>query len=184
MSSKKGTENGARNRTRKWNKKWVKRWQRIFKQYKDIKYVNGMGNGMGNDLNKYKDSVVSSPDKRENYTDIFTGLSDDTEEKIRENYKVIDVGWLDSIEVKSEMFGDEFFQKNLKEKEMVNEMVDFYLTHKDKAIYKKTDYLCIEREKICICNTHAEDLRKIYDGCNYKPGDKYISWIKKSNKPF
>jgi hypothetical protein len=57
-------------------------------------------------------------------------------------------------------------------------MLDFYLSHKNKPIYKKTDYLCNEKEKICICNTHAEDLRKIYDEQNYRPGDKYISWIR------
>uniref|UniRef100_A0A6C0HYE0 Uncharacterized protein n=1 Tax=viral metagenome TaxID=1070528 RepID=A0A6C0HYE0_9ZZZZ len=31
-----------------------------------------------------------------------------------------------------------------------------------------TDYLCNERERICICNTHAEDFRKIYEGINYR----------------
>jgi DNA-directed RNA polymerase beta subunit len=43
---------------------------------------------------------------------------------------------------------------------------------------KKTDYLCNEKEKVCICNTHAEDFRKIYDGVYYKPDQKYISWFK------
>lgn len=32
-------------------------------------------------------------------------------------------------------------------------MLKYYLNNKDKAIYKKTDYLC---------NTHADDFRKIY----------------------
>ena len=57
-------------------------------------------------------------------------------------------------------------------------MVEFYLNDKDKEIYKKTDYLCNEKEKLCICNTHADDFRKIYDGINYKQNIKYISWCK------
>jgi hypothetical protein len=125
---------------------------------------------MGNALNKYNDSVIS--------------LSETAEKDIRENYKVIDVSWLDSSEAKWRMFGDEFFQKNLKKEEVVNEIVDFYLNHKDNSVYKKTDYLCNEQEKICICNTNAEEFRKIYDVYDYTPGDKYISWIKKSNEPF
>ena len=56
-------------------------------------------------------------------------------------------------------------------------MLEYYFNHKDKPIYKKTDYLCNKKEKVCICNTHAADFRKIYDGINYKPKDKYISWF-------
>ena len=37
--------------------------------------------------------------------------------------------------------------------------------------------VCNQEEKICICNVHAEDFRKIYDRNNYKQGDKYISWF-------
>jgi hypothetical protein len=44
-------------------------------------------------------------------------------------------------------------------------------------IYKKTNYLCHIKEKVCICNEHANDLRKIYDGIHYKPDEKYISWF-------
>lgn len=61
-------------------------------------------------------------------------------------------------------------------------MLKYYLQHEDKEIYKKTDYLCNETEKVCICNTHAEDFRRIYDGINYKPNDKYISWYKSNKK--
>jgi hypothetical protein len=48
--------------------------------------------------------------------------------------------------------------------EAVNNMLSYYLNHPD----KKTDYLCNKKEKICICNTNAEDFRKIYDQNNYK----------------
>lgn len=63
-------------------------------------------------------------------------------------------------------------------------LVYFYLNDKDKEIYKKTDYLCNEKEKLCICNTHADDFRKIYDGINYKQNIKYISWCKKYKDKF
>ena len=56
-------------------------------------------------------------------------------------------------------------------------MVNHFLTHKDKGIYKKkTNYLCNQKEKLCICNTHANDFRKIYDGEKYS-NDIYVAWI-------
>ena len=129
-------------------------------------------------------SSTKSDSKTTNYKDFFTSLSDEQINKINQNYKVITVDWLDKVLVDSEMFGDGYFNKNLEKKKVVDDMLDFYLGHKDKPIYKKTDYLCNEKEKICICNTHAEDFRKIYDRNNYKPGEKYISWIRKSNEHF
>jgi len=75
------------------------------------------------------------------------------------------------------MFDDTFFLIPQK-KDIVNNMLDYYLNHKDRPIYKKTEYLCNEKEKICICNIHADDFRKIYDGINYESNKKYISWFK------
>ena len=121
---------------------------------------------------------------KDNYTDFFTSISDTKIEIIRSTYKVIDVPYLDHIKIRYNMFTDKYFENNPEKQEIINNMLDFYLSHKDKAIYKKTDYLCNEREKICICNTHAEDFRKIYDEQNYKPGDKYISWIRRKKDNF
>jgi hypothetical protein len=95
---------------------------------------------------------------------------------LRNNYKIIDVDYLDLILVQSKMFGDKYFLIPQK-KNIVNNMLEYYFNHKDRAIYKKTDYLCNEKEKVCICNTHADDFRKIYDGINYNSNDKYISWF-------
>jgi hypothetical protein len=82
------------------------------------------------------------------------------------------------------MFGDEYFEKYPNKKEIVNNMVEHFSTDKDKTIYKKkTNYLCNKKEKICICNVHANDFRKIYDGQNYTD-NQYIAWIKKPNEPF
>jgi len=71
-------------------------------------------------------------------------------------------------------------RKGVKNKYLKNEYkyFTFIFIKKDKAIYKKTDYLCNKKEKICICNIHADDLRKIYEGNNYDKPSKYISWYK------
>ena len=74
--------------------------------------------------------------------------------------------------------------KSPQKKVFINNMVEFYLNDKDKSINKKTNYLCNEKEKICVCNTHADDFRKIYDGINYEENVTYISWCKKLNDKF
>jgi hypothetical protein len=94
---------------------------------------------------------------------------------------VVDVDWLESINVNSKIFNDDYFLKSPQKKEIINNMTDFFINDKDKAIYEKTDYLCNEKERLCICNTNAENFRKIYDGINYKENKKYISWCKKIN---
>jgi hypothetical protein len=114
----------------------------------------------------------------------FTLLDNNEITHIRTNYKVVDVDWLDAIKVKYKIFGDDYFKKSPLKTYVINNMVDFYLNDKDKEIYKKTDYLCNEKEKICICNIHADDFRKIYDGINYKQNIKYISWCKKYKDNF
>jgi hypothetical protein len=117
------------------------------------------------------------------YNICYKSLDEETIKYIRNKYYVIDVDWLDRTLVNSKMFNNEYFEFSSK-KESVNKMLDYYLNDKDKIIYKKTDYLCNEREKICICNTHANDFRKIYNGINYKPNKKYISWCKKDIERF
>jgi len=110
----------------------------------------------------------------------YTSLDEEQINTIRKTYKVVDVDWLDEMLVKSKMFGDVYFDKPGK-RDIINGMLELYLNDSDEYIqhiYKKTDYLCNEREKICICNTHAEDFRKIYEGINYRKNIKYISWCK------
>ena len=129
-------------------------------------------------------------DGDEKYADNYTWLKNNQINEIREQYKVIDVDWLSIDNVHYQMFGDKYFDNsknsdNSKTKEeIINSMLVYYLNHRDREIYRKTDYLCNEREKICICNTHAEDFRKIYDGINYKEGNKYISWFREKKHKF
>jgi hypothetical protein len=109
----------------------------------------------------------------------YSTINDDEIKHIRTNYKVVDVDWLDTNIVKSKIFNDEYFMKLPKKEEVIDNMLEHYLNDKDeynKHIYKITDYLCNEREKMCICNTHADDFRKIYEGINYRRNIKYISW--------
>jgi hypothetical protein len=115
----------------------------------------------------------------------YSTLCEDQIKDIRKNYKVIDVDWLDKILVNSKMFNDEYFTKSPKKKEVVNNILEYCLNDKDEAnthIYKITDYLCNDKERVCICNTHADDFRKIYEGINYKKGSKYISWLEKKSR--
>jgi len=114
--------------------------------------------------------------KRYKSNDYFTSLDDEKIADLKNNYTIIEVDYLDPILVFSKML-NETFSREKEKKAVVDKMLKYYLNHADKEIYKKTDYLCNETEKICICNTHAEDFRRIYDGINYKPNDKYISWF-------
>ena len=139
---------------------------------------------MGNSIDSTSSTKFFANANTLGYKDFFTSLSDEQIEKINNGFKVIKVDWLDKKLVEYKMIGDEYFNKNPEKKKVIEDMMNFYLGHNDKPVYKKTDYLCNEREKICICNTHAEDFRKIYDGINYTPGDKYISWIRKSKDHF
>ena len=120
------------------------------------------------------------------FTDVFCKLTNDEEEEIRSLYKIIDITQLNSKLLKSKIFLDasskvsDTSSKVSDTSNVIETMMDYYLNHKDINIYKKTDYFCNEKEKICICNIYAENFRKIYDG---KQGDKYISWFKKIHIP-
>ena len=111
------------------------------------------------------------------FDDFYTGIDEEIMVDLRNNYKIINVDYLDPDLVHAKMYDNNSFVLPRK-KVFINNMLDYYLNHNDKEIYKITDYLCNEKEKVCICNTHAEDFRKIYDGVNYKPNKKYISWFK------
>jgi hypothetical protein len=127
---------------------------------------------------------TSKNDMENKYDDIYTSLNITEIEKIRQNYKIVEVDWLDKIVVNKTIYYDKYFIKNPIKKEVINNMVDYYLNHEHKDIYKKTDYLCNEKEKICICNIHAEELRKLYDRDSYPNNTKYISWCKIKKEHF
>lgn len=110
-------------------------------------------------------------------SDKFSLLSNIKIQQLRTDYKIIDVEWLDHKLILSRMFSDKYFENSPEKQKVVNNMLTYYLTHKNKSVYIKTDYLCNKKEKICICNENAEEFRKIYDRKNYKEGDKFISWF-------
>jgi len=129
---------------------------------------------MGNTYNMFlfKKKIKENDENK----DHFTNLDQENLTNIKNNFQIIYVDYLDPDLVHAGMYDKNAFILP-RTKNIVNNMLEYYLNHEDRAIYKKTDYLCNEKEKVCICNTHAEDLRKIYDVI-YKPGDKYISWFK------
>lgn len=116
--------------------------------------------------------------KKPNYElNSFSTLTQGEIKDLRTEYKIIDVDWFDKIKVKSAIFNDEYFNSNPKKIKIVDDMVDYFENHKDKSIFtKKTNYLCDTKEKLCICNVHANDFRKIYDGINYTD-DTYVAWV-------
>lgn len=128
---------------------------------------------------------IKKSDNKISYEDYFyTTLVEQEIIDIRNKFKVIDVEYFDKTTIDFTVFSDDYFSSNPHKKKVLNDMVEYFDNHKDNTILKKkTNYLCNEKEKICICNTHANDFRKIYDGVNYT--DKtYISWIKKTNERF
>lgn len=125
---------------------------------------------------------MSNPITNKYYDYFYTILDEDKLQHIRKDYTVIDVDGLDKFQVNLKMNNTEYFERSPEKKEIVNNMLEYYLNDKDKNIYKKTEYLCNEKEQIFICNNHAETFRKIYDGINYRPKQKYISWSKKNEQ--
>lgn len=141
-----------------------------------------MGNSITNNSEKYHNTTLDDNDKYHNSH--YTKINDNEIKRLRTCYKVVDVDRLDSIIVNNKIFDDDYFIKSPQKKYVINNMVEFYLNDKDNQIYKKTDYLCNEKEKICICNIHADDFKKMQDGINYRQNTKYISWCKKYNDKF
>ena len=109
----------------------------------------------------------------------YINLSDSVVEQIKQTNKIINVDYLDKDLIETTMFNDSYFHDNKSKKKVVEKMLEYVYTDKDKNIYKKTDYICNNNEKICICNLHADDFRKIYDGINYKQNMKYGLFVKK-----
>lgn len=132
------------------------------------------------------DSVEKSLKQEKNILyddDYFCSLDLDDITNIRSRYKVIDVDWFGKTQVNLAIFNDKYFYSNPHKEKVINDMVEHFLTHNDKNFYKKTNYLCNKKEQLCICNTNANNLRKIYNGVNYKD-DTYCAWVKKPNEPF
>lgn len=116
-------------------------------------------------------------DKQQTY--FYTALHERDVADIRMRYKVVDVECLDLNLINLKIFKDDFFNKYPEKKNIINEMLSHYLNNYDNNIYKKTDYLCNEKEKICICNLNATNFRNMYLSENNISNTKYISWCKK-----
>jgi len=116
------------------------------------------------------------------YFENYTSLTIDEIQKIKQNYKIININYFNTDVIKFKIITDEYFEKNPNKTKMVNNMINFYIKSKNIEKYKKTNYLCNENEKICICNIYADNFKRIYDGSNYDKNTKYVSWIKKNEE--
>lgn len=94
------------------------------------------------------------------------------------NFKIIRVDELDPVLIRARMFEDPYFIDGClttnRYYDSVNEMINYYLNHKDVEIYKQTKYLCNITTNICICNLNATNKLKEYDIINII----YVSWGK------
>lgn len=110
----------------------------------------------------------------------FNDINDEEIKELRNFNKVIDVDWFSEEKINYQILGDEYFEKYPNKKIVLNNMIKHFSSDKDSMIYKKkTDYLCDIDERICICNKHADDFRKIYNGENYVK-TRYIAKVKKN----
>jgi hypothetical protein len=92
------------------------------------------------------------------------------------NFKIIRVDELDPILIRAKMLEDPYFIDGClttnRYYDSVNEMINYYLNHKDVEIYKQTKYCCNITTNICICNLNATNKLKEYDIINII----YVSW--------
>lgn len=132
---------------------------------------------MGNNINSLFRQYNSNKIKDYQYEHTYSYNNNEIKE-IKENYKIIDVDWLDPDLVNLKICTDKYFSKYPNKKEIVNNMLNYYINYENKRIYVKTDYVCNKKEKICIRNSLADEFKKIYDEKNYNKDNIYISWIK------
>lgn len=113
----------------------------------------------------------------ERYKDTYLTVSNDQITQIREKYVIIDIDSLEDDTVTSATRHSYF--DNQQKTEAVCDMLYYYLNHKNRYIYKKTDYLCNKKEEFCLCNTYAEALQVVFsDNATPLNGNKTISWFK------
>jgi len=107
-------------------------------------------------------------------------LSDLEIASLKSSYKMIEVPSFDYYQINVKMFGDEYLETTMNQKVVMDRMLFYYMRHHDVDLFKRTDYICNEKEKICICNTGAEELRILNGGT--KNNQKFISWFISSSK--
>ena len=113
------------------------------------------------DIQKYCIGITNKLKSGPSYVDRYFSLTPQQINTIRSEYKVIDVKYLDHDILNMQMINDKYFYSNPEKIQVVNSMLEYYQTNSLRPIYEKTDYLCNKKEKICICNVNAHNLRKI-----------------------
>ena len=101
-------------------------------------------------------------------------LLDNLELEEIKNYKIIKVDKLDKFEINQIILNDDYFNQYPAKSRVINNILNYCLTHEEKEKIVKTDYICNKRIKVCICNKEAENFQ------NALNQTKYITWCKKS----
>ena len=103
---------------------------------------------------------------------------------IEKNYKMVELFCLNLDILNQTIQNDPFFEDSPQKKSMLIKMATFYLNHNDLNIFKKTDYFCNEKHKICICNKSAQNYRDLCKSEKYNNNKKYVSWSVEGRDPF
>lgn len=107
---------------------------------------------------------------------------------IRNMHTVIDVDYFTTLKPETKIVVEVLPEKQLDPEELKTrrafDMVDFCFKNELERDYQKIDYVCNEKERLCVCNTHADDFRKIYNGQNYKEGRVLVAWVSKKGDRF
>lgn len=149
----------------------------------DMYKINYTDNCYTEIINAYANQIITNYNENKIGYNTYDFLNEQEIINLRKNYVVIDVDYLNVDLINAKIFNNGNFILTQNNKKSINNMLKYHFDDNDVEIYKKTDYLCNEQIKLCICNNHADDFRKIYDGINYKKDNKYISrWYEKNNK--
>jgi hypothetical protein len=112
------------------------------------------------------------------YEHTHRNMNDEDIEEIKK-YKIINTNILDEYIINQLILTDEYFNKYPVKSKVVNNMLNYCLQHEEKEIFKRTDYICNKRIKVCICNNQADYFRRMANK-NITEGKQNISWCKKS----
>lgn len=127
------------------------------------------------------------------YNDKYIPISDEEIKELEQTYNIINVPFLHEHQI---IYGiDKNYYRNLvryeadekeesikyiKAQKITYSLLDVISKNGGRELYNKLDYICNEKEKVCICNENANLFRKIYDPPFYYSLDKnkkFINWI-------
>jgi len=128
----------------------------------------------------YAYMTMGNPFSVASHTDRYSTLSHTEVNELRCNYDIFYIDWLDRSQIITAMQTNHSILSNTAQKQRVlQNMMDYYVNRTDTRVYDMTDYICDETSRMCICNTHADDFKKIYDKSQneFRTSKTYVSWF-------